>query len=355
MKIELFKSDARGQIRHWTVEASYDDECLLIYHGALNGQMQEVVEIVETNQSGRDIEEQMDLYANSRAQKKRYQGYKDTVELAVKFKGTNEDGRPRPMLAHKLKDHKVVWACAMLQRKYDGHRCIVTNEDGVNIAYSRNGKSITSIDHILSKMNIPEGTFLDGELYAHGTMLQTINSLVKKPQKASEDLCYIVYDMIDERPYDERFEVIQDMEITGKLGCNATLAETFYPMTKDGAMQLFDRFRAEGYEGAMVRHGASEYECGKRSHGLLKIKSVEDDHFKVVAITPSVDGWAILRCLCKNGKTFTVSAPGNFDKKTEVLINSDRYLEKYVHVEFAFYTNEGIPFHPIATTWKDDE
>ncbi len=356
LKIELYKSDARDCIRHWTIEALYDEECIEIKYGTHQGLMQTQTEQVEINQSNRDIVEQIDLYTLSRAQNKRYQGYKDTIEQALKFKGTNYSGLPRPMLAQKIKEKsKVNWVESFVQRKYDGHRCIVYNEDGKLFAYSRNGKPVKSIHHILKGLTIPEGVFLDGELYSHGTMLQTINSLVKKPQKESEELLYVVYDLIDEAAYCDRYEKILSMQKSGFFGDHAIIAETFKGVNRQNAMLLFARFRAEGYEGAMIRHGSSGYASGARSQSLLKIKSEEDDIFKVVEITQSADGWAILKCETKEKKHFTVSAPGNMEKKTETLINSEFYINKMLHVKYAFITKDGIPFHPIATTWKDDE
>jgi hypothetical protein len=111
-------------------------------------------------------------------------------------------------------------------------------------------------------------------------------------------------------------------------------------------------FRKEKYEGTIIRHTPAGYEDGKRSKSLLKLKDWRDEEFLVTNILPSKDGWAILECVQSNGSYFTVTAPGNMAEKQEVFACKENYIGKYVTVEFAYRTQEGIPFHPIAKAWR---
>lgn len=77
-----------------------------------------------------------------------------------------------------------------------------------------------------------------------------------------------------------------------------------------------------------------------------------DYEFLVINIKESADGWAILTCIISN-KTFTVSAPGTMSEKIHVLNNMEDYIGKKVTVKYSQITKDGIPFHPVATGWRD--
>lgn len=362
MKLSLFKVDSSGSIREWEISSDPEMGTLRMASGVQGGSKIVSHESVSLNESGRNLEEQVELRLLSRANKKRRSGYKNSVEEARASVGTNKVGNLRPMLAHKLligkkkAKRKVVWVTARIQRKYEGHRCLIGCKDGENYAYSRGGEPILSIDHILEEVCIPEGALIDGELYVHGMKLQQINSVVRKPQPMSAQLKFMAYDIVDTGScYIDRHETLRELFEESSFGSNCILVPTYKVRDYEEAVALFMQFRAEGYEGAIVRHGDGGYDPGNRSVFLLKMKSVEDDHFLVTAISASKDGWAICHCITKDGVGFKASAPGTVDAKEEVLINSENYIGKMLHVEFAFYSNDGTPFQPIATTWKHDE
>lgn len=347
MKIELFKSTPNG-IRYWSVEADYDMGTIEIVHGKYKGSLQTKDEYVEENQSGRDIEEQIDLKMNSRASSKMDLGYRHTIEEAKKAEGQNTLGYHRPMLAYRIdRVRKVDYDNVYLQMKYDGHRCMVTSTIDGLIAYSRNGKRITTINHILEDIHLPVGCTIDGELYCHGVPLQTITSWAKKQQVNTLKLDYIVYDVVQEVGYKERFHFISNL----LLGNKAMVAPTDKHILADKLAMHLENARAFGYEGLILRDLNTPYEVGKRSQGLIKVKQFMDGEFEVVDILSSVEGWA--RLVCKiNNDTFMVSAPGTIHQKTQVLRRKDEFIGEYVTVSFANYTIKGLPFHPIAERWR---
>jgi hypothetical protein len=106
-----------------------------------------------------------------------------------------------------------------------------------------------------------------------------------------------------------------------------------------------------GYEGLILRTNDTGYEAGKRSKSLVKIKKWLDGEFLVTNIVPSVDGWAVLECT-HNGGFFRVSAPGTIDNKFEIMMDKENYIGRYVNVEFFEWTNDGIPFHPVAKYFR---
>jgi DNA ligase-1 len=226
------------------------------------------------------------------------------------------------------------------QYKYDGMRCMIhRGEDGF-IAYSRGGKRIETISHILKGLEMPVGTTIDGELYMHGTPLQSIMSYAKRYQNETRQLHYIVYDVMRPVPYQERLDELKSYKFNGAIRIAPT-----HTLGKDDSLdEEFRLARTLGYEGLILREPHSYYEQGKRSKALIKVKSVLDDEFTIQDITSSVDGWAILHCI-----NFSVSAPGELAEKRRILQHRSDYLGRRVRVEFANYTRDGVPFHPVAT------
>ncbi len=350
MKIELYKATSHG-IRYWSVEADYDWACIDIRHGRLNGAMQEQREDVEENNSGRSLEEQIDLRMESRATGKRDIGYRETIEEAKACVGNNTMGHFSPMLAKRIdKISNIDYDHAYLQMKYDGHRCLVTRTSTGIIAYSRNGRRITSIDHILEHMKIPIGVTIDGELYCHGIALQTITSWAKREQENTKRLEYIVYDTVSDEGYEKRYNDIKHFW----LGKNARVAPTDKTVNPNTIALNLQTAVAMGYEGLIMRELGHPYEPGKRSNGLIKIKHFMDSEFKVIDMKESADNWAILVCEVRPGLTFDVSAPGTIHQKRLTLLNRDRYVGQSVTVKFANYTKAGKPFHPVAERWRVD-
>jgi hypothetical protein len=86
---------------------------------------------------------------------------------------------------------------------------------------------------------------------------------------------------------------------------------------------------------------------------LIKVKKCLDQEFLVLNVLAAKDAWGILECLAPSGdRTFRVSAPGTIDNKRHILYNRQDYIGKYITVEFFEWTNDGIPFHPVATNWR---
>lgn len=341
--INMYLKDNRGELRHWTIWYELDE--LVITHGLHRGAMQEKRERVILKGKNTLIEQIQSRIA-SRISKMRDKGYVNSIQLAMVGKATNARGLPKPMLAQPSKKAKITGKY-FVQYKYDGHRCIVFKKDDVMHAYSRNGKPIDTIPHILASLShhINEGEFIDGELYIHGLSLQKIASLVKRKQADSDKLVYIIYDIMTDDDYAERLERLSRIpNRTGHMIAPTTV------MGKIDGLAL-STARSGGYEGLIVRLSDRGYEDGKRSMSLIKIKKFEDDEFLVTGIHASVDNWAILECRANNGKSFNVSAPGSIHQRSITLERSYEFIGEQVKVEYANLTKEGIPFHPVAISW----
>lgn len=362
----LYKLDAKGKVRVWQIWGEGDT--VYISHGLENGtRIREEIHIPYAL-AGRTLEEQVQLRIESRIKKRLDSGcvwskeglggdLKNQLGLERQMKAVLlKDGRtPDEVLYNARNTPSMCWLTAFVQRKYNGHRCTITRLEGHTVAYSSSGKLITSISHILKAVNVRGNQKLDGELYVHGLSLQKIGSKVRTEGVTDTDLKFVCFDQILDKPFKERRS-----EIPIQNSIYIIMAETIQVRTFDEVKRLFHKFRAEGYEGAMLRHGEMEYECGRRSKSIFKIKKCDgagyyDEEFNVVRILTSKEGWARLVCETEEGKRFRCSAPGNFYEKTETLKNKHLYIGKKVRVEFPEWTDAGVPSQPVAIMFRDKE
>lgn len=355
MKVTLYKQDVSGVIRVWNAQGIVEggEGFIEISYGQLNGVMQSQVEYIEKGKASRTLKEQVMSRLASRIVNRRDQGYVNSLEEAMSNKPTNQLKLAMPMLAQTFKGK--IPNKFYLQYKYNGNRCLVYNNGKELIAYTRKGKRNNNLEHILEGIKIPVGVTLDGELYCHNTPLQTLRSWISRAQSDTKKIKYIVYDIIMNAPYSKRLEALESLT----LGDSTTLALTRLLDRREaleigGIAAELERAREEGYEGLIMRTDDTHYEDGKRSKSLLKIKKWQDKEFLVTNILTSADGWAILVCECE-GKNFRVSCPGTIQFKKEVLNKKDEYIGKLVTVEYSELTKEGIPFHPVAIAFREEE
>lgn len=340
-----------GEWRIWTV-----DNVLWIGHAqVVNGSLVTHQETVQKGLAGRSMSEQIASRVASRINKQRDRGYVDTFEDARDNPRTNMLDLPHPMLAKKITDMRGWPGKAIQQPKLDGFRCLATrNSEGEVICYTRGGKILDALVHVTERLepNMPDDFILDGEIYQHGKPLQAVASLAKRRQIGTELLTYHVYDCIDEGGFLARYDTARTV-VDRVNSERIVMVPNHHVSSEDEMWSLFVEHREAGYEGSMLRFLDTPYESGCRSKGLLKVKARLDEDFPVVDIDEDKNGNARLHCRMKHGKIFKTTAPGNFDQKKFVLAHKDQYIGRDVEVEFANYTDDGIPFHAVATRWKE--
>jgi|APSaa5957512493_1039668.scaffolds.fasta_scaffold01198_12 DNA ligase-1 len=346
---ELYQVDARGNLRVWVIES--DSEGFTITYGLKGGAMQVKRETILLGLGGRSLRGQIRSQYDSRVNKQKDKGYKTSELEAREKRGTNAMGLYKPVLAQPLlKVKNVNYQDAFVQHKYDGHRCLITKQKGKVFAYSRNGKILSSISHIVKSLDLSEGMTLDGELYSHGTPLQTITSWIKREQEATINLLYHAYDLVSPLPFKERFALLE--EIT-QSSSTVFAVDTQGVSSEEQVKEHFLKSRKQGYEGSILRWGNEGYAYGKRSKYLVKIKRAMEDEFVVLDVLPSKDGWGILEC-GNEDTTFRVPAPGGICEKEKILKDKCRYIGKLITVEYANLTPDGVPFHPVAMRFRED-
>lgn len=326
---------------------------ILTEHGQVGGIKQSDFESIMYGKANRSQREQIESVAASKIKKRLEKGYKRTQAEAESMvgKGMNEMGFPRPMLAAKFNPEKIDPSEYFYQPKLDGHRCLIYKDGDSVQAYSRNGKPIDTIIEIVEHIKLlpVKRVVLDGELYDHSTDLQQISSFVKRRQEETKKLTYWAYDIVSNDPFGLRNAMLHDYTT------NTNQKIVKYTPTWYGISDIDNRlrkFKADGFEGIMLRHPDMPYEDGKRSKSLLKVKSRLDDEFLVVDITENKIGGAILHCKIGD-KIFSTPAPGTHEQKKFTYVYREKFIGNYVRVEYPNLTRYGVPFHPVATMWRD--
>ncbi len=198
----------------------------------------------------------------------------------------------------------------MVQNKYNGVRCTAQLMNGRVVLMSRGFKEWTSVPHINKSL---EGFFkkhpkakLDGELYNYDLRqklnelisIVTDKSLTKEELVESEQLVrYYVYDGFD---FDERHsaEVAYDVR---KQWIDENLpgytpyfrkVRTWTVHSPEELEKLYEKFLADGEEGAIIRNPKSAYDIGRRSEDLLKYKPEDDSEGKIRRLIEGKGNWA---------------------------------------------------------------
>jgi len=366
----LYRINKRGETGRWTIW-SEDNTIYWKTEAAIGNSPQYYKEIIAEGKAGRSIRDQIILRINSRVRTKLDEGFiTDKTKLTKELK--NQLGFYRPALAVKYEDVKGlnVLDCYS-QYKFNGHRCMMQRDGDNIIAYSRRGKYIDTLNHMTNELNLPKDVVLDGELYIHGQSLQSISSLVKRQQPDSVKLKFVVYDAILENdkdaPFYERYKLLmqffrQSSSTVASPGIHRysmldgriVLAGTKKITVEDEVDQRFQEAKEKGFEGLILRPEDSIYQIGRRTNSIIKVKSRFDDEFKVVDIEESRFGTAVLHLALKDGRTFKATAPGNQYEKDQALHQKEKYIGKRVTVEYAELTDDGVPFHCVATGWRED-
>ena len=306
---------------------------------------------------------------------------------------TTSEGFVLPMLAKVLEDNKPFdkYGTMLGQWKIDGLRCIIgaTNKSDdlfnpITLTYhSRTGEDWTNkmcwMDEILlpkiSKelldMMVEEGACLDGELYLPGYSVNDINSFVKNTQLAQHyKLQYWCYDICCENMSAiKRSNFLYDNLIPSAISLFETkrhhlenkgqlmLLESIEVSNINEAMMARDTYIDLGFEGLILRNPSAEYQFGKRNQAMFKFKKIDDGKFIIVDITSEHKRSDLPLFVCRNDindELFECSINKPQDVQREMLIHKEKYIGKYMQVEFRARSGiNKVPFHARAINVVD--
>ena len=297
---------------------------------------------------------------------------------------TTSEGFVLPMLAKVLEDNKPFekYGTMLGQWKIDGLRCIIGATDKsddlfnpITLTYhSRTGEDWTNkmcwMDEILlpkiSKelldMMIEEGACLDGELYLPVYSVNDINSFVKNTQLAQHyKLQYWCYDICCENMSAvnrDSFRVnnihVSDPMFRSKEqhlnnDKQFVVLPTFNIFGIESATINRNVFIDLGFEGLILRNPSAEYQFGKRNQAMFKFKKIDDGKFIIVDITSEHKRSDLPLFVLRNDindELFECSINKPQDVQREILANKEKYISKYMQVEFRARSGVAqVPFH----------
>ena len=396
--ITLYKRNAQGKPLVWRGYETKNADFIVVEYGLVGGNLHKE-QIPITAKTVNELQ--------SRVNAKRKEGYKELSELKdsapewisneyylktylenhlPKYSTTSE-GFVLPMLAKVLEDNKPFekYGTMLGQWKIDGLRCIIGATDKsddlfnpITLTYhSRTGEDWTNkmcwMDEILlpkiSKelldMMIEEGACLDGELYLPGYSVNDINSFVKNTQLAQHyKLQYWCYDICVENMSAEvrnKFR-FNNINVNNKVKCWVThkedhlnnkdqivLLDTIEIKSITEAIAFRDVFIDYGFEGLILRNPSAEYQFGKRNQAMFKFKKVDDGKFTIVDITSEHKRSDLPLFVLRNDindELFECSINKPQDVQREILANKEKYIGKYMQVEFRARSGVNqVPFH----------
>lgn len=294
------------------------------------------------------VKEVKALYA--RKQKEKYSPDRDTA---------GETTRIKPLLAGDWAKHKskISWP-ATCQAKLDGVRMLAMWSDGKVVLQSRRG-DFYKVEHISKELEtrLPKGLILDGELYIHGTSLQTITSLVRRPQLESRALQYWVYDtVVEDTPWVKRMDILRSFFYDSE---SVIFHMNRLCKSEEEVIQAQIDFVEMGYEGAIVRNHKGLYREGYRSPDLLKVKSFLDGEYKIIGFKVGkgkFENVPVFRCVTEEGKEFDCSPKGTAEDRAQMLKEAPNLTGQFLKVRYFNFTDSGVPHFPVglAIRMKED-
>lgn len=363
---ELHNTNKAGKAQTWKiyVEKKTNGSAIITKHGLVDGKITTAETLItEGKNLGKANATDHYMQAISEAkykwEMKRRQGYYE--EEGDKLEKGNIY---LPMLAHSYeKRGKDITFPAYCQQKLDGIRAIYN--PNYKKLQSRTGKIFPGLSHIVEELKTVMGItplILDGELYSHTLTFQEISGIVRKEKLSAKDLeisnqiRFIVYDVILDKDYNERLTILKDFFKKNKLKY-IELLKTEICKSPDLVKGFHDRYVQEGYEGLIIRNFKGTYEH-TRSKNLQKYKDFEDDEFKIVGFTEGTGiekGLVIWECETKEGKKFNVRPQGTHEERKKLFKNGTKYIGKLLTVKFFGYTDDGLPRFPIGVALRTYE
>ena len=392
--MKFYKRNAQGKPIFWEISDSTNK--IVVTYG-LVGKLGHTTEIRTNRQLNEEIKSQIiakqkegykalsDLYDNAPNYFKNDKDLINYLNTYLPKDNTHADGTFIPMLCKTLEDNKPFTKSEYFgEYKIDGERCLITAYkdnglfDNIYLKYhSRYGIDWTDklsyldeflipiIPNYFLNMMIEEGIALDGELYLPGYGINEINSFIKNTELPQHyKLQFWCYDLaIDSMPAIDRYTTLETAfntkvyDFQSKNG-HLNNKERFILLPSfnnihciEDAIRQRDYFIDLGFEGLVIRDTKADYQFGgKRNNSMLKFKKIKDGRFLIVNIVPEgIKRKNLPKFICRNDindELFECTINKKQDIQEEYLINKDKYIGKYMKVEYRARSGvKQVPFH----------
>lgn len=396
----LYTIDSKGKTRQWDVKT--DGANIVVSYGVVGGKIADKITTAKAKNVGKSNETTPEQQAELEAKSKwTFQIDREDYNPDVTQAGL----QLRPMLAMDFLKvgHRVNWNDAYGQPKLDGLRLTYGARQAIeSIDRTYDGDKLKSVNYNFCKFD-PANQFelltrkgevyvlehlrkncdellriinndvnneciaLDGEAYLHGMPLQQINSRAKKYKKGeTERLEYHLFDLvIPGMAFVDRHAVLESA-LAELNDPRFKLVDYVLLESEDDLNYFHGIWREQGYEGAMIRHGRSDYAIASRSPDLFKYKHFHDDEFQIVSVWEDKNGNAMFTVQIREGQklscndhiaakaaTFDVTPKRSHQERKEMLDNVDSYIGGWLTVKYQDLTEDGIPTFPVGLATRD--
>jgi ATP-dependent DNA ligase len=224
------------------------------------------------------------------------------------------------------------------------------------VGWSRGNKEV--IPEVIQHLQFDTGGFiLDGELMLPDNILlqESMKAIKKYRPELSPTLLYHVYDVVDtDLPYAKRQQLIVD--ICQNAPKNVVMVKTVQASDDTQVFHLHNLFVSDGFEGTMVRAMDMQYETGKRSYSLLKLKDFVDAEYIIVGVLDgdgSDRGLAIFELETADGVKFNCRPEGSQENRAELFKNRKELIGKYLTVRYQELSRDGVPIFPVGVSIRE--
>lgn len=278
------------------------------------------------------------------------------------------------MLAHKYEEKRIKnWPVAV-EPKIDGVRVLAfISKDEVKF-YSRSGKEYTTFNHLVEPLlrvndcvvNNSVGYVLDGEVVS-GSFNKTVGDVRRKDEQAT-DAKFCVFDCISvdlfsapkgnetKETYKQRRAEVEEL-----VKCidreNVVILPQRLANNHDEVIALYNEYRSNGYEGAVVKPLEGTYQR-KRSHNWLKIKDEITFDVRILRVFEGTGKYVgMAGGVYVDFEGVEVSVGGGFsDKQRADFWNlQSEVIGRLIEVAAHEVTPDGSLRHPRFIRFRDDK
>ena len=354
----IYKKSKTGAVVICDISTSGDT--ITVTTGQLGGAMQHHPTVCKPMNVGRSnettAEEQAVKEAKAKWAKKVKAGYVEdpSGEQTVRL----------PMKVKKYQDQKdnINFPCWM-SPKLDGVNGEFRVEGSKLKLYSRGGDEYPPLDHlseeIITVMDALQTNTLNGEIYKHGMHLQDINSAVKKANENTPSLEFHVFEIPDNNEtYVEKLALLNSIDNSALE--QVKIIRAHKAESHDDIKEYFDKCRAQGYEGTIIRNEDCVYQYNVRSSQVFKYKEALDAEYKIVGFKLDKKGHPVFKCITskEDGEhTFNVKPKGTDAEREHIAENADSWVGQWLKIEFENYSKDKKPLKPVGLGLRacDDE
>ena len=202
---------------------------------------------------------------------------------------------PIPLMLATLTDRRDFGGDWLLERKFDGERCVARKRGGDVRLESRTGKNLTATYPEIRAALLTQRALellLDGEVVAYqgeqtsfSRLQQRLGSTAPSPQQiAAYPVVYCVFDVLEIEGEDLTHRPLEERRARLTRAIRPSAALQLSEAWRDNAQRRFDDACRSGWEGLIAKRAAAPY-VPRRSKDWLKLKCVWEQEFVIGGYT----------------------------------------------------------------------